>query len=332
MMSADCPLPEPTPAGPVNRLRSRAVVGGFLLLFLAGLVGLAATTGWQETRAQLARLHLWQIGLLLLLSLGNYLLRGLRWHLFTRCLGLPTSAGTDLCNYFGGFAMSVTPGKIGELVRIRWLSRETGWALDRVAPLALIDRAADLAAMALMLGGCIALATTAIRGAVPVAVLAFATAVIATRPALLAGTVTLAYRMTGRLPRLCARLRRAALSFDVFGKSGVVLPALALGLLGWALEGFAFYLLVGWLGADIGLAKAVAIFLFATLAGGLTGAPGGVGGAEAAMIALLALDGVPLNVALAATAIIRVTTLWFAVGIGMLAFPIAERLSVKGVK
>ena len=66
------------------------------------------------------------------------------------------------------------------------------------------------------------------------------------------------------------------------------------------------------MGADIGLAKAIAIFTFATLAGGLTGAPGGVGGAEAAMVALLALDGVRLDIAVPATALIRLTTLWFA--------------------
>ncbi len=84
------------------------------------------------------------------------------------------------------------------------------------------------------------------------------------------------------------------------------------------------------MGADIGLAKAVAIFIFSALAGGLTGAPGGVGGAEAAMIALLALDGVPLDVSVAATAIIRLTTLWFAILIGMILFPLAERRSLKG--
>ena len=45
------------------------------------------------------------------------------------------------------------------------------------------------------------------------------------------------------------------------------------------------------------------------------------------MVALLALDGTPLGIAVAATALIRATTLWFAVGIGILAFPFAERAS-----
>ena len=74
----------------------------------------------------------------------------------------------------------------------------------------------------------------------------------------------------------------------------------ALGLLGWAAEGYAFHLLLTWMGSDIGLAKAVAIFTFATLAGGATGAPGGIGGAEAAMLALLALEGIPVETALPA--------------------------------
>jgi uncharacterized membrane protein YbhN (UPF0104 family) len=84
------------------------------------------------------------------------------------------------------------------------------------------------------------------------------------------------------------------------------------------------------MGADIGAGAAIAIFAFATLAGGATGAPGGMGGAEAALLGLLALHGVPLEVALPATLIIRVTTLWFAIGIGLAVFPFAERLSLKG--
>jgi uncharacterized protein (TIRG00374 family) len=136
--------------------------------------------------------------------------------------------------------------------------------------------------------------------------------------------------MIGRLPRIFARARAAALSLDRFSHGPILVFALCLGMIGWFAEGYAFHLLLVWMGADIGLWKAVAVFVFATLAGGLTGAPGGVGGAEAAMIALLTLDGVPVEAAVAATAIIRITTLWFALLIGMCVFPLAERLSLKG--
>ncbi|MGB5557296.1 MAG: lysylphosphatidylglycerol synthase transmembrane domain-containing protein [Paracoccaceae bacterium] len=320
----------PLPRTAKRRLRDRVVIAGLLGLFIVGLIGLATATGWAETWAQVAKLGPAQIAALLALSLANYLLRALRWHLFARRLGLPTALGTNALHFLAGFAMTVTPGRVGELVRMRWLRRETGWSFERTAPLVLVDRASDLAAMAVLLGLTASMSATGIAGAVPVTALALIAAVIVTRPALLAGLATRTHRATGLWPRLFARVRRAARSLARFADPRTFAVAAVLGGIGWFAEGFAFHLLLVWMGADIGLAKAVAIFIFSALAGGLTGAPGGVGGAEAAMIALLALDGVPLDVSVAATAIIRLTTLWFAILIGMILFPLAERRSLKG--
>ncbi|WP_244868002.1 lysylphosphatidylglycerol synthase transmembrane domain-containing protein [Vannielia litorea] len=298
-------------------------------LFAVGIIGLALAGGWQESWEQVMRLSLWQLGALLALSLVNYLFRGLRWHLFARRLGLTLSARANMRHFLGGFAMTVTPGRVGELVRMRWISREAGWPFTRSAPLVLVDRASDLAAMGVILAVALSLSAMGISGALGVAALALASAVIATRPALLSALVTWLYRLTGRLPRLFARIRGAARSLRVFSTLPVIAGSTALGLAGWVAEGYAFHLLLLWMGADIGFFSAVAIFVFSTLAGGLTGAPGGVGGAEAAMIALLGLHGIPLEVSVPATAVIRVTTLWFAIGIGLLVFPIAERASLK---
>ena len=98
-------------------------------------------------------------------------------------------------------------------------------------------------------------------------------------------------------------------------------------MIGWSFEGTAFWLLLGWLGADVSLAAATAIFLIAVLSGALSGLPGGLGGTEATSVALLLLQGVPLETAILATAIIRVATLWFAVGIGFCVLPFVEAKS-----
>ncbi|SIO53962.1 conserved hypothetical protein [Rhodovulum sp. ES.010] len=317
----------PARTAPLHRARDTALMAGLLLLVVAGLGALAAATGWAETRAQMMRLGLAQIGVLLALSLVNYLMRGLRWHLFARRLGLPANLWRDLRHFLGGLVMSVTPGRVGEMVRIRWLRRETGMPLERCAPLFLMDRAADLVAMAVILAAAIALSTSGIAGAAPVAAIAFATAILATRARLLGALATLAYRTLGRWPRLFGRLRGIARMLGQAGRSGAIAGAVALGVAGWLAEGYAFYLLLAWLGAETGFWTATAIFVFATLAGGLTGAPGGLGGAEAAMIALLTLEGLPPETSIAATAIIRVTTLWFAIAVGAAVFPFAERLA-----
>lgn len=296
-------------------------------MVVLGLVGAAAATGWEETKAQLAKLGWSQFAILLALSCVNYGFRGVRWHMFATKLRLPIGFGGNLLHFLGGFAMSVTPGRVGELVRMRWIRRETRAPFETTAPLMLVDRAMDLAALGLILGLALAFSTTGIKGGLPVTLLALIAAFVATRPAILEQIATLGHRSTGRMPRLFAKLRRAARSLQVFSAPGLMGTAAVLGLLGWAAEGVAFHLLLVWMGADIGLAKAIAIFVFAGLAGGLTGAPGGVGGAEAAMIALLTLEGVGLETSVPATAIIRVTTLWFAIGIGLALFPVAEKRS-----
>ncbi len=323
-------IPMPAPQLRNTARRERLVFLGLIGLVLAGLIAAIAATGWHEVWAQVRRISPGQFFALLGLSLVNYLARSLRWHLFARKLGLNTGLLQDLRHFIGGFAMSVTPGRVGELVRMRWIRRETGWSFERTAPLMLADRASDLAAMGVLLALTLALSTKGIAFGAPVAALALTGAVIVTRPGLLNALASLGYRTVGRLGRLFVRVRRAARSLAAFSTPAVMAASALLGALGWMAEGYAFHLLLVWMGADIGLAKATAIFIFSALAGGLTGAPGGVGGAEAAMVALLALEGVPMEVSLPATAIIRVTTLWFAIGLGLMVFPWAEKYSLRG--
>ncbi|MFQ5621799.1 MAG: lysylphosphatidylglycerol synthase transmembrane domain-containing protein [Paracoccaceae bacterium] len=302
-----------------------------LLLFVAGLAALAAATGWRETLAELRGLSLGQVAILLALALGNYGMRGLRWHLYTRTMGLGTGLVQDLRHFVGGFAMTATPGRLGELVRMRWIRRETGTAFEKSAPLVLVDRAADLASMGLLLAAALGLSSMGLAGGLPVAAVAVGVAIVVTRPRLFHTCVVLAWKLVGRAPRFFVRARRSATALQPFSAPAVAPTALLLGTVGWFSECYAFYLLLGWMGADIGLWTATAIFLFSMMTGGATGTPGGVGGAEAAMIALLGFQGVGVAVSLPATAIIRLTTLWFAILLGIAIFPVAEKLSKRRI-
>lgn len=307
----------------------------WMTLVLAAIVAvslgvLAAATGWRETLQSLGALSAAQVALLLFLSCWNYLLRSARWFLFCRVLAIPVSARAALRHYLGGFAMTVTPGRVGELVRLRWIMQETGVAFDRIAPVMLVDRAADLAAMALLIVVTVVFGAVGGVAAMTVAALSLLAALAVTRQSLAHLLVTRAWQALGRWPRLFARARRMARALGPFSRAGVMVPALVLGAIGWFAEGLAFHLLLVWMGADIGLLTAIGIFMVAMIGGGLTGAPGGLGGAEAAMVALLSLQGVGLEVSIPATAIIRLTTLWFAIAIGLAVFPFATRAASRG--
>jgi uncharacterized membrane protein YbhN (UPF0104 family) len=51
--------------------------------------------------------------------------------------------------------------------------------------------------------------------------------------------------------------------------------------------------------------------------------PGGGGGTEAVLISLLGLSDVPIDAAVAAVIVTRVTFLWVPVGLGIIALPMA---------
>ncbi len=297
--------------------------------FLFGLLGIAAATGWEDTIDAFFRLTAEQLSILLGLSLLNYGFRCARWHIYTQAMDIDLSFASSARHYIGGFALTATPGRIGELIRLRWIWRETGRRPDSTGSLVLVDRAADLTAVGLILAFTIAISTAGIQGGWTVAIISLMVAWLATRPSLFKGAITIGWKIVGRFPRFFAMMRRAASGLAVFSKPKVLIPTTICGIIGWTAEAVAFYLLIIWLGGDITLTTAIAIFFFAMLSGSATGLPGGIGGAEAAMIALLTLFNVPLEIALPATAIIRITTLWFAIIVGLLMFPFAERMSTS---
>jgi uncharacterized protein (TIRG00374 family) len=320
-------MTKPQPSKPADHETWRRLsrTGLVFLVFGAVLVAALAVTGWEEARDALAALGPLKLLGLCALAGGHYLLRALRWHLMVRSGGIGTRLSQNIRHYFGGFAMTATPGRVGEIVRLRWLKRETGLGYTRLLPAAFADRAIELAAIVLVIGAALAMAGLGSAAAWWVVAVAALIVWIACHPRLLEAAVGFFWRLSGgRKTRLFAKLRRMARGLAPFMRPAVAAPALALGVVGWALEGVAFWALLFWLGAEVSLAAATAIFLVAVLSGTLSGLPGGLGGTEATAVALLLLQGVAPETAILATAIIRITTLWFAVGIGVLVFPAAE--------
>ena len=318
------PTRDSLPEAPPLRRRI-SLTGWALLAFAALLAGGVALTGWEDAAGALATLGLIKIAALSGLALAHYAIRALRWHVMVRTGGVDTPWRTNMLHFFAGFAMTATPGRVGELVRLRWLMRATGKGFGHLLPIAFADRAIELASIVGLIA--IALTATSLGSTAVFIVLAagLGLGAIACRPAALLAAVNGAHRLTGgRWPRLFVKLRRLTRRLDPFMRLPVFLPVLLLGMVGWSFEGLAFWLLLDWLGANIPLATATAIFLTAVLSGALSGLPGGLGGTEATSVALLLLQGVPLDIAVLATAIIRVATLWFAVGIGFAVLPFAE--------
>ena len=100
-------------------------------------------------------------------------------------------------------------------------------------------------------------------------------------------------------------------------------------VVGWLAECAGLYFVLQQVGAEVGFVNAVFVFSFSMIVGAVSMLPGGLGSTEATMVILLKILGVDLYAALAATAIIRLVTFWFAVVIGVLLVPVAMRVRMR---
>ncbi len=297
-----------------QRLPLRAVFWSVALAAL-GYLGLSLWAGWREVVAAVVQVGPWVMAGLLALSLVNYLLRFLRWGRYLALLDAPVPWRINLDAYFSGFALTTSPGKVGEMLRSVLLKPH---GVPSAASLAAFfaERVSDLLSILVLA----AVGLWAYAPARPIVGLALAAVVVALllvqRTALIAAIDRWAGARPQKWARLVVKLCEVVLHFRRCFSLPAMSMGLALGVVAWFAEGLGFWWLLVALDHPLPLSTAVFIYAFAMLVGALSFLPGGLGGSEAAMVALLTLNGLPEASAVSATLICRLATLWFAVGLG----------------
>jgi glycosyltransferase 2 family protein len=299
-------------------------------VFLAGFAVAAALVGGREVLADLGRLEAATVAGVLALSFASYGFRATRWLIYSRRIGVRLSAALNLLYYFAGFAFTPTPSKVGEMLRHWLLRRGHGYAYARTLPLWVADRLNDTTAtLILILVGLSGFAHLAWSVAGFGMLFAGFVTLIA-RPGALLAVVGWLYGRIRRRARLFAGTRRLVRFSARLFAPRIYAVGVGLAVAAWTLECVAFHWVLAEMGARVTLLQAVFVFSFALLAGGISLMPGGLGGFEATMGALLLALDVPADVAVAATAVIRAATLWFAVGLGFAALPMALQRMRRG--
>lgn len=106
----------------------------------------------------------------------------------------------------------------------------------------------------------------------------------------------------------------------------VFIQTVLFSAIGWSATITGFWWLLNSLGADLSIWTVMFVFSLSTLLGGAVMTPGGLVSTELSMLGLLAFVGVQADVALTATLVIRATTLWFNVGLGLSLLPIGLKM------
>ena len=256
---------------------------------------------------------------MLVLGAAGFLVRSLRWGALMRVAGHPVAFLDALYLQVSGQAMTVTPGRVGEVVK-PWLGREiSGMRMTRGVTLVFAERVADLIAVCLLaLGG-----LTTLGGTTRVLVAGMVVVVAGTA---LAGSPWF-HGLALRLVRGRERARKHEASAEAIADTlrcalhwRVLAWSVPASVIAWGLEGVGFALCLRAFGFDaLGLLADVSVYGVATIAGAFSFLPGGIGLTEASMAGILVAAGMPAASAAGATVVTRVATLWWGVALGWIA-------------
>jgi len=252
------------------------------------------------------------------LSVLNYVLRIFRWRTYLARLGHRVALRFAALTFTAGFAYTVSPGKLGEMVRARYYI-PLGIPVSDVAAAFFAERFLDIVAM-VALAALLVSASSTYHDTVLVSAAGAVCVLLALALLPLVGItawVNSATWLPQSIRSILANVTTTLASTRTLLQPGLLVYGFVVGLLAWGLEGAGLTVLSGMFPAvHLEPATAIGIYGAAVLIGGLSLLPGGLGSTEAVMTALLAAHGYSLSQALLITLTCRLVTLWLAVLFG----------------
>ena len=254
-----------------------------------------------------------------ILSLGNYYLRYVKWHWYLARMGQKIRIWPNMLVFLSGFALTVTPGKVGEFIKTFILKQKHEVPYTTSTAALLMERFTDV--IALLLIACLGFFLEFLHLAAAVACILFIIAFV-----LLFRNRVIAHWLIRYTARF-RKLKKFSENLEAFYNTGwtllemdILSGAIVISIAAWLLEGLEYTLIVQALGFDITLMEGVFIYSAALLGGALTIFLGGLGATEGALVGLGIAFGMSRTVSVASAIIVRLMTLWFAVVIGWIVF------------
>jgi glycosyltransferase 2 family protein len=304
------------------------IVRSVLIFAVAGVVlyGLATlATDYRSIIRALARFPAQTLIAVVVLVCIGWLLRGWRFHYYLKRCDEAVPLGYSIAAFLAGFALTGTPGKVGEAVKGVFLKRDYGVSVTKVVGILVIERLMDLWGV-LLLGS---FSLLLFSGWEKIFLLCTAAVVVGGIFLCMEGVYRPVLERLGRISFLSwvsARVLGILLTGRQLMTPRVFFAGLVLSTVAWAMESISMYLILQGFNLPATPLQANFVYCLSTLVGALCMLPGGIGGTEAGMVGLLGFLGISYADGLPAVLLIRLCTLWLAilVGIGFMTYLLAR--------
>ncbi len=298
----------------------------YISLGLTGLIYLAFTiyADYELVYESFSRFPVFIIPLVLLLVFSNYFTRFLKWDYYLGLLNIQIKKRDSFTIFMSGLIMSVTPGKMGEVLKSYLLKQISGAPVSKTAPIVVVERITDFVSLVF-----IALIGAYIfdygRMIVLFTGLFFLIVILAISNRNL--SLKLIEAVSGlRIARKYAGNLKSAYesSYTLLRGKPLLLMSL-LSLLSWFLECLGYYIILVNFKVEVSIIWSSFVYCFSTIIGAITMLPGGLGVTDGSLTYLVSKQGIPLSTAVASTFIIRAAKLWIAVLVGVIAIAMFQR-------
>jgi len=295
-----------------NRGLGRAALGLLISVIALALVfrSVDVAAAWETVRGAQ-----WQwVALLLLLVIGDVMLRALRWKVLLTPLARVSFRDTQASLLVGYLANNVLPARLGEVVRSHDFGERTGISRSTILGTIVIERVVDT--MVVVSIAAVAILVLSVRGIVASAVMVGFAVTALLVVAIAVGMA--AHRLPGadrvrtfleRWPRVRHILSKLRVGLSVVSSARTMAVAVALSVASWSLTVLAFAAAAQAVGVEPTIGQAALLAAGTNLATAIPAAPGYVGTFELAVVTIGASVGIAREDALALGLLVHLATL-----------------------
>jgi len=270
------------------------------------------------------------IPLILILAPLNYCFRYIKWNYYLKKVDIQINNKDNILIFASALAMTVTPGKIGELLKSYLLKEKNSIPISQTAPLIMTERLTDGISMIILASFGVLIYDYGKGILFSVIIFMIIIICLAQSPKIISKLIN----FLGKIKIL----KKHSESFKIFYqntytlfKIKTLLFAIIIGIISWSFEGLIIFLTLKAMDTKISLLASVFIVSFSSIVGAISMLPGGLLAAEGSIFGLLLLMKIPKDIATVTTIITRFSTLWLGVLIGIIAlFLVQKKMFIEG--
>jgi len=250
-----------------------------------------------------------------------------RWHLLLKNSKIFIPKKDSLLIFFSGFALTIIPGKVGELIKSQLLKTKFEVPRSKTVPIVMLEQFYTLIGLVIIsffgiwffeLGAYVIGFFTAL--------LIFAFILISSKKVFnKLITIFEKRKFTSRF------VEPLSSSYDIIKKTTrgrITFYATALTVIFWFIEAVVVYLVLLSFGIEnIEFLKVIPTYATSLMLGFLSFLPMGLGVVEGSLASFFSLQGIEVSLSLTIVIIIRIFTRWFGVAIGFLALRLSGGLT-----